>query len=306
LKRIYERGFIQKTAKMELMIRGGSARKLGEDLSVKKGSDYRFKVKNVDANSLTVMILPLKTEESISLTVMGLDSYNKIAKIKGFLWSNIKGLKKINDREFARDTARMELMIDEGSARKLAEVLSMKKGPDYRFEVKNLAVGALTVMMQSLEVDDSPASAEGKGVEPALPVSEDVKTHESEKPKIPVEVKKPEPAGAFQKKVQTIEPKNVKAPVEVKKFNPIAATQEKSKPPEFEKSKHYILVKVDLMNVHEFPDSGFKKLGRAKRDEKYLLLATVHPKPGSTWYEIDYKGKRAFVIHDMVDVINGE
>lgn len=179
LKRIYERGFVQKTAKMELMIRGGSARKLGEDLSVKKGPDYRFKVKNVDANSLTIMILPLRTEEPIILTVMGLDSYDKIAKIKGFLWSNIKGLKKINDREFANNIARMELMIDEGSAQKLAEVLSKKKGPDYRFEIKNVDAATLTVMLVPKSVE--PHALEEKKAETAAAPQEKAESAEPEK-----------------------------------------------------------------------------------------------------------------------------
>jgi hypothetical protein len=154
LKRIYDRGFVQNTAKLELMIRGGSARKLAEDLSVKTGGQFRFEVKNLGANSLTVAIRPLlKTDEPITLTVMGLDSFDKAMEVKRFLRSNITNLKGINDRGYAQNAAKMELMIRGGSTQKLAEDLSVKRGANYRFKVKNVDTNNLSVMMVPTRVE---------------------------------------------------------------------------------------------------------------------------------------------------------
>jgi hypothetical protein len=162
LKRIYDRGFVQNIVKFDLMIRGGSAKKLAEDLSVKKGPDYRFEVKNVDANSLTVKILAFKMEKPIILTIMGLDSDESFEEIKQFLRSNIKGLKKIDDRGFIENTARLELVTLDGSAQKLAEYLSVKKGPDYKFEVKSVEDNSLTVKMSPMMAETPLPSDKGK------------------------------------------------------------------------------------------------------------------------------------------------
>jgi len=282
LKRIYDRGFVQKAAKFELMIRGGSAKKLAEDLSVKKGPDYRFEVKNMDANSLTVMMLPLRTDELITLTVKGLDSYDKLVETKRFLQSNIKGLKKIIDRGFVQNTSKLDLIIQEGGAHKLAEDLSVNKGPDYRFEVKNVEANSLTVMMLPLSVE-TPAVGKKKS-EPEAPVQEESEIPEPEKPETP-EAEKP------------------KAPAEEEISETEAPVQEESEIPEPEKPKDYVRVKVNWMNVREFPGPGFKKLGQAKRGEQFPFISTVHPRPGTTWHEINFKGKRGFIWHKGVEVI---
>jgi hypothetical protein len=285
LKRIYDRGFVQNTAKFELLIRGGSSRKLAEDLSVKKGSNYRFKVKNVDANSLTVAVLPLKTDEPVILTIKGLDSFDKVAEIKQFLRSNIADLKGINDRGYVQNTAKMELMISGGSAQKLAEALTMKEGPDYRLRVTNVETQNLTVMLLPMKVEAPSAQAGQRRIESATTAREDSRTPEAEKPR--VEEGKKEPSATAEAKTGVSEP-------------------EKFETPEIKKSKDFARVIVNWLNVREFPGPKYKRIGVLKKGEKFPIISTLHSKPDTTWYEIDFKGKRGFIWHGGVEVIKGE
>jgi hypothetical protein len=313
LKRVYDRGFVQSTAKFELMIRGGSSRKLAEDLTLKKGSNYRFKVKNVEANSLTVAVLPLNTDEPVILTVEGLDTFDKVVKVKRFLQSNIADLKEIKDQGYVQNTAKMELMIRGGSAQKLAEALTENKGPDYRFEVNSVEANSLTVKMSLITVEAPSAHAKEKGLEPSPSSEEDVQAASTEKARPPVEVKAVKPAAEIDGKPEIDGPQKLKGPVEVEKYKSSTPVRKKSKISEPRTSNTsktnifsgYVRVKVDWMNVREFPDPGFKKVGKAKRNEKFPLVDTVHPKPGSTWYEIKYKGKRAYVSYRMVELVKG-
>jgi len=72
---------------------------------------------------------------------------------------------------------------------------------------------------------------------------------------------------------------------------------------EEKKIKKYVRVKSSSMNVREFPGQEFKKIGTASKDERFLLISTVQPKPGSTWHEIDFNGKRAFIWDGGVEVV---
>jgi hypothetical protein len=246
------------------------------------------------SNYLIPKIIQIWNEElanlnSISLTVTGLESYDMVPEIKQFLQSNIRNLKKIYDRGFVQNTVRMDLIIRGGSAKNLAEDLSTKKGPSYAFQVKILEANSLTVAI--IPVDS-------KIVWKTPPVT-------GEKKEEAIDEGRKTPQVSTQLKLESLplheETRYEEPRVEdSKKEEPKV---EEPKPIEVKKPKKYVRVKINSMNVREFPGQEFRKLGSVSKGDKFPLISTVHPKSGATWHEIDFEGKRAFIWDGGVEII---